>query len=307
MLPMPEAPFTEEVPVADKYGRVRIGRAIMRPGQMRGMAVQTTYQLMMIQTGEAFVTVGRRPPCHVPAGHVMLIRPEYHGHRRTVGTTPSHQTWVAVLPEVLSGEQLKDLGAAPFMLPLSPQMDRLQEAAVECYQRYPAAEAVLCPLVVSMLMLYVEEARARGLLAEPPWHHPAVETAREFIRRHLNEPLDLRTLAAAAHVTPEHLVRLFHRELGTTPLRYVWAERVRAGVHLLQYSDLSIAEVAARTGFRATDHFIRHVRTATGLRPRELRRQSRDGAEILQEATSSAPHSSASRLQQREELPRDTQ
>src|SRR5581483_7755769 len=279
----PEEPFTQEVPVADRYGRVRIGRAIMRPGQVRGMAVQTTYQLMMIQTGEAFVTVGRRPAHHVPAGHAILLRPEHHGHRRTVGPALSHQTWVAVLPEVLSGEQRRDLDAAPFMLPISPEMDRLQEAAIACYMRYPATEAVLCPLVVSMLMLYVEEARARGLLAAPQRHHPAVEAARELVRRHLNEPLDLRTLAAAAHVTPEHLVRLFHRELGITPLRYVWAERVRAGVHLLQHSDLSIAEVAARTGFRTSGHFIRHVRTATGLRPRELRQRSRDATEVMQE------------------------
>jgi hypothetical protein len=76
-----EEPFGAEVPVADTFGRVRIRRAIMRPGQARGMAVQSTYQLMLIQTGEAFVTVGRRPVEHVPAGTCLLIRPEYRGRR----------------------------------------------------------------------------------------------------------------------------------------------------------------------------------------------------------------------------------
>jgi hypothetical protein len=63
---------------------------------------------------------------------------------------------------------------------------------------------VLLPLVVGALMLYVEEARAAGCLVPPARRHPAVEAAREELRRRLNQRLALRDLASAAHVTPEH-------------------------------------------------------------------------------------------------------
>ncbi len=274
-----DEPFTVEVPVADVFGRVRIGRAIMQLGQTRGMPVQSTYQLMLIQSGEAFIAVGRRPVESVPAGTGILIRPEYRGHRRTVGAERSHQTWLAALPEVLTPAQIEALDAAPLTLPVSGEMDRLQAAILDVYHRHPAAEETLTPLVVGALLLYVAEARAQGLLREPVRHHPAVAMAREMVRRRLDERLSLADLAAAGHVTPEHLVRLFRRELGTTPARYLWAERVRTGVHLLEHTDLPVAEIAERAGFQTAGHFIRHVRAAAGLRPLEFRRRSRQVGE----------------------------
>ena len=58
---------------------------------------------------------------------------------------------------------------------------------------------------------------------------------------------------------PDYLTRLFRRELGTTPMRYVWAERVRLGVDLLEHTGLPVSEVAARTGFQSANHFARLV------------------------------------------------
>src|SRR3954451_16944673 len=152
-------PFTVEVPVADAFSRVRIGRTFMQPGQARGMPVQSTYQLMLIQSGEAFIAVGNRPIEHVPAGTGILIRPECRGHRRTNGNERSHHTWLAVLPEVLTPAQIEALDAAPLMLPTSAEMDRLQAVALDISRRDPAAEETLAPLVVAALMLYVAEAR----------------------------------------------------------------------------------------------------------------------------------------------------
>ncbi|MBI3970766.1 MAG: helix-turn-helix domain-containing protein [Chloroflexi bacterium] len=63
------------------------------------------------------------------------------------------------------------------------------------------------------------------------------------------------------------------RALGTTPARFLWDERVRHGVFLLEHTGLTVAEVADRAGFQSSFHFSRRVRAATGLPPRELRRR----------------------------------
>src|SRR5437764_1138649 len=77
--------------------------------------------------------------------------------------------------------------------------------------------------------LYSDEARAGGVVSQerPVQHeHPAVAEARAIVRQRLGERIGLKEMADAAHVAPEHLVRLFRGRLGTTPVRYLWAARV---------------------------------------------------------------------------------
>ena len=272
-----------QVPAPNTYRRARLGRAIQQPGQVRGMRVPTTYQLLFIHTGAALLTRGARAAVRVGPGSVVLLRPEDLSHQRTIEREPSRQSWVAVVPEALSTERLALLDAAPEVQPLSAELGEVQRAIVETAWRLDAAadesmEAVLTPLIVGALMLYAHEARRAGLLERAAPLHPAVAAACETIRRRLDERLRLRDLAGAGSVTPEHLIRLFRQELGTTPAKHLWGERVRAGIHLLEHSALPIAEVAERAGFRTPSHFIRHVRGAVGLRPRELRELYRQGA-----------------------------
>ena len=73
----------------------------------------------------------------------------------------------------------------------------------------------------------------------------SVRRLADEVRLGVNEAMkSLRAdLASAAHIAPEHLVRLFRRELGTTPMRYLWDERVREGVYLLEHTGLGVTEV----------------------------------------------------------------
>jgi AraC family transcriptional regulator of arabinose operon len=272
-----------EVPAPNNYRRARVGHIIQRPGELRGMRVPLVYRLLYIHTGEAFLTrgpQGSQPPVHIPAGNAVLLRPQDLSHSRTIGTSPSRQSWVAIVPDALTTEQLSWLDATPDAQPLTPEMDRLQTSIVEIAWRVDAiadataGEAVLSPLIVGAFMLYVQEARRAGRFRLAERLHPAVTAARETIRRHLDTHLELRDLAAATHVTPEHLVRLFRRELGITPARYLWSERVRAGIYLLERTRLPISEIAHRAGFQTPSHFSRLVRRAVGCSPGAIRERA---------------------------------
>jgi transcriptional regulator GlxA family with amidase domain len=132
-------------------------------------------------------------------------------------------------------------------------------------------------VVTAALSLYLEEARTQGQIDRWAMRHPAVAAALRLVSQRLHEPITVGMLAQSAHVTPDYLTRLFRRELGTTPMRYVWAERVRLGVRLgvdlLEHTGLPVTEVAARTGFQRANHFARLVGAATGHSPREVRRR----------------------------------
>ena len=98
------------------------------------MRVPTTYHLLFVHTGEAFLTRGAqraRPAARIGAGSVVLLRPQDLSHERTVGRRPSRQTWVAVVPDALSAEQLALLDVSPEVLPQSAALRLVQRAIVD--------------------------------------------------------------------------------------------------------------------------------------------------------------------------------
>jgi AraC family transcriptional regulator of arabinose operon len=98
-----------------------------------------------------------------------------------------------------------------------------------------------------------------------------VEQARLFIQEHLANPLTLEDIAAAVHVSPTHLIRLFRAQLGQTPMAYVWHRRVAMGLELLRGSGLAIHIIAERCGFQSSHHFSRRVRQVAGMTATEVR------------------------------------
>jgi len=99
------------------------------------------------------------------------------------------------------------------------------------------------------------------------------------MRRRAGEGEDLAGIAAQSGVSPRQLQRLFRRHLGMTPTQYFLKARLQRARHLLQYSTLSVTEIAIATGFASISHFTRrytelYSRTPTAERGRTPRRRS---------------------------------
>ncbi len=83
----------------------------------------------------------------------------------------------------------------------------------------------------------------------------------------LEEPVPAKTLAAAAGLSLRQLERSFRRHLATTPNRYYLDLRLQRARALLQYSDLSVLEIAIACGFGSAAHFSRSYRGWAGKPP----------------------------------------
>jgi transcriptional regulator GlxA family with amidase domain len=97
------------------------------------------------------------------------------------------------------------------------------------------------------------------------------------MRRRMTEGQDLEGIAAQSGVSQRQLQRLFRRHLGMTPTQYFLKARLQRARHLLQYSTLSVTEIAIATGFASISHFTRRYtelygRTPTAERGRTPRR-----------------------------------
>jgi len=92
---------------------------------------------------------------------------------------------------------------------------------------------------------------------------------------HLGGGLSLRSLAAIAHLSPDHFLRAFKLAVGQTPHRYVLERRLVRAQELLARSERAVAEVARDTGFRGASHFSAAFRRQYGLTPSAWRAQRR--------------------------------
>ena len=250
------------------------GTILNPPGGSHGPLDQSSYQLILVQTGEMLVEAGEQA-VRVRAGEVALLLTGQRIFLQCARDRETRHSWLTVEEPLLPPDRMALLQSAPRAQPTSPAMSQLLETGLALWESVEgsALQSALVGLVTAALTLYVEEARTRGELQRQASQHPAVSAVRRLVRQRLHEPLSVAVLARTAHVTPDYLTRLFRRELGLTPMRYVWQERVRRGVEMLEDTGLPVSEVAARAGFQTANHFSRLVRGATGRSPRRVRRE----------------------------------
>lgn len=89
--------------------------------------------------------------------------------------------------------------------------------------------------------------------------------------RDLAEPLALETLAAVVHISPTHLIRLFRKDLQSTPLQFWDRLRIEHACSRLRQRDVRIKEVAIDLGFKHLSHFSKWFKRHTGKSPQAVR------------------------------------
>ena len=95
--------------------------------------------------------------------------------------------------------------------------------------------------------------------------------ARDAMDRAYAEPLDIRAVAAVAHVSEGHFFRTFHAVFGETPHRYLQRRRVERSMFLLRETDRSVTDICMDVGFSSLGTFSRTFREIVGETPSHYR------------------------------------
>src|SRR5690606_34100704 len=97
----------------------------------------------------------------------------------------------------------------------------------------------------------------------------------QYIESNYQEEVTLRQLCELARMSERNLLMLFKEATGVSPIDYLIRPRLARASELLRREDLSITEVAYRSGFQDSNYFARRFKRATGLRPSEYRARHR--------------------------------
>jgi len=133
----------------------------------------------------------------------------------------------------------------------------------------PGFPAMLTILQLEALMLIArqcfdisnEEAMGSSKLA------PAIS----HMEKNFQQKLTLKDLAQLVGMSIPNFCRLFRSRLNVSPIQYLLNLRIKKAKSRLAYSSLSIAEIAAQTGFNDANYFSRQFVRLVGVPPHVYR------------------------------------
>ena len=99
----------------------------------------------------------------------------------------------------------------------------------------------------------------------------SLESTRTWLLAHLERPLTVRDMARHALVSERTFARRFVAETGTSPLRWLHAQRVLHARELLERTQLPVDDVARRSGFGTATSLRTHLGRALGTTPTAYR------------------------------------
>jgi AraC family transcriptional regulator len=111
--------------------------------------------------------------------------------------------------------------------------------------------------------------------ASPALTPRQLQTLRDFIALNLAGDISIADLAALVGLSRARFLRRFKASTGSSPYRSVMAARVQCAKALLIGTDLSLADVAARSGFASQTHLATAFVRFEQVSPSAFRRQSR--------------------------------
>ncbi|MEL7587497.1 MAG: GlxA family transcriptional regulator [Prolixibacteraceae bacterium] len=127
----------------------------------------------------------------------------------------------------------------------------------------------LALMVARQLVLYLKrpgnQSQYSAVLSFQKVSYQPIRDLQDWLPAHLNEDLTVESMAEKVSMSPRNFARVFHREAGITPARFIEKLRVETARRRLGETRLTIEEISEECGLGGPDTlrrlFLRHFRT----------------------------------------------
>ena len=108
-------------------------------------------------------------------------------------------------------------------------------------------------------------------------NNPVCSKFIEFISDNYEKDLSLKQISKQIGYNPSYICQKFKKVYNTSPMKYLYQFRINKAKELIIYSDYSLKQIAAKTGFKTIHHFTRLFHKNEGKTPGEFRDKEKEG------------------------------
>ena len=233
------------------------------------------YQLCFVFSGEGVVEFSPHKPVALTGGKLLLLAPgEWHRCR------PNPKTGWGTLWIGFGGKMARSIVRSVFhregsfvsSVAMAKEFEasamRLVNQMLKFGERRPLSSAG--DLMSLLGRIAEEDFDSEAVMATSA----AIRQAQAAIVRRACETIDFAELAKLVGMTYDRFRHHFAGMTGFSPLQFQLAERMRVAKNLVSNTNLSISDIARRTGFSSAAYFARSFKAATKLSPIGYRRTS---------------------------------
>lgn len=123
-----------------------------------------------------------------------------------------------------------------------------------------------------ILLVLLDAARYRRPVRSTTTANRHIKLACDFISKNFTKNISVKDISDHLHITENHLIKLFKKELNQTPNQYVSELRLIYARYLIMHSDESIQQIAFSSGFYTPSYFAKRFERRFGVLPGELRK-----------------------------------
>ncbi len=277
---------------------------ILQPNEHIAERVIFDYELLYIKEGKAIITLEDRRYTG-GKGDVFIFRPRqrhairmvfdeqlvqphihfdltYHPDRAVVPI--SYRNMDAIKPEEMSyfREDILDQFIAPFPSHFHPHAPMyIEQMIFDIIHAFtnpgPYKEITLTHLFLRLWEQVLNELTYG--LTDTRAHEDISSRIKFFIEQNLTRPLPLDEIARLTHFSRSYVSRVFLDSFGTSPLRYHTLLRVQKAKSMIQFTNMSMSEIATAVGFESLQDFSRVFKKTDGFSPSTYRHAARAGGE----------------------------
>ena len=160
------------------------------------------------------------------------------------------------------------------------ELERLFMSVVEEKRDQRPLGGVAAGLALSRLLLELSRVQMAQIasikVAEETLAFPMpLQKALDYLKDNYSRKVTVPELCGVANVTPQHLIRLFNRYIGVSPIRYINRGKILSAVNMLRVTEKSVKEISYELGFDNPNYFSRIFTREVGCSPSEKRIQIR--------------------------------
>lgn len=141
---------------------------------------------------------------------------------------------------------------------------------IELNQRRP-----FCDKVESRGILYILMSRfLKHATPKTDVRDNRIQTSLTYIRKHMDDKLEIDELAKMACMSKDYFIRLFRQETGDTPNAFITKRKLEKAELLLVTTSLPVNRIADSLGYDDYSYFNRIFKKNSGMTPMQYRKKS---------------------------------